>query len=208
MKNILSAFGILILMLISLSCNNTSKFEERFSGKELKAVLLTEKSLPHGAKIEDCKVIQGKLPLALLQNEYKSVRDNVNKARLDYRTCLTRGLNTAAQKNVDMLNEIQMLIQEKSQSLEASSQEFIFVMATVKERSTNKNVLTGYIAVFDPETLEKVDFIQVNRPLYNNAVMVTEALNGTLSDPTANDETESLKSDNPIVNFILGCEPK
>ena len=195
-------------MLLFMGCNNSSKFEGNFNGDTLKAVQITEKSLPRGTKIEDCKVVKGKLPLALMETEYKSVRDKVNKARLDYRSCVTRGLNAAAQKNVETLVEIQNLIRDKSEALESTSPEYLFVLAKVKERSAKKDGNYGYIAVFDSNTLEKVDLMQVTTPLFNNAVMVTEALDSTLSDPTSNVAVTSLKSKNPIVEFIMSCNPK
>lgn len=195
-------------MALCIGCSNGSKFEGNFSGNDLKAVKLTEKSLPGGAVMEDCRVVTEKLPLALLDTEYKSVRDKVNKARIDYRTCMTRGLDAAALKNVETLVEIQNLIQDKSRSLKASSPEYLFVLAKARESSAGKEGIYGYIGVFDPHTLEQVDFIQVTTPLLNNAVMQTEALNGTLANPTANSDGSSLKSDNPIVEFILSCTPK
>lgn len=206
MKSKIKYFVIIILTGILIGCSNGSKFEVQFSGDELKAVQITEKSLPRGAKIEDCQVVKGKLPLALLETEYKSVRDKVNKARLDYRSCITRGLNAAAQKNVETLQEIQNMIRAKSEALESTSSDYIFVLAKVRERAANKDF--GYITVFDSKTLEKVDLIQVTTPIFNNAVMATEALDGTLSDPSANTDISSLKSKNPIVEFILGCNPK
>ena len=198
----------IILMVMFVGCGNGSKFEDNFSGDDLKAVKITEKSLPRGAKIEECQVVKGKFPLALMDTEYKSVRDKVNKARLDYRSCVTRGLNEAAQKNAATLEEVQNLIREKSKTLEAASPEYLFVLAKVKERSANKDGLFGYIGVFDSKTMEKVDIIQVTTPVFNNAVMATEAVDGTLGDPASTGDATSLKSDNPIVEFILGCTPK
>lgn len=208
MKNEIKCLMVISLMMIFMGCGNGSKIEENFSGDDLKAVQITERSLPRGAKIEDCQVVKSKLPLALLETEYKSVRDKVNKARLDYRSCITRGLNEAANKNVETLVEIQNMILEKSKALESASTEYLFVLAKVKERSTNINGLYGYIAIFDSKTLEKVDIMQVTTPLFNNAVMLTEALDGTLSDPSAIYDSTSLNSNNPIVKFILGCNPK
>lgn len=208
MNNIIKCLGCVILAAIFMGCGNGSKFDGNFSGDELKAVQITEKSLPRGAKIEDCKVVKAKLPLALLDTEFKSVRDNVNKARLDYRACITRGLNEAAQKNVETLAEIQNLILEKSETLESASPEYLFVLVKVRERSATKEDVFGYIAVFDPKTMEKVDIIQVTTPVFNNAVMVTEALDGTLSDPASNGDIATLKTDSPIVEFILSCTPK
>lgn len=209
MKSFTKILGITILMFTLFGCSKGSKFDDKFSGDDLKAVKITEKLLPKGAEIEDCEVVRGKLPLALLEDKYKNTRDLVNKARIDYRTCMTRGLNDAAQKNVETLAKTQDQIREKSRSLEESSPEHMFVLAKVKEkRSNNKEGLTGYIAVFDAGTLEKVDMMQVTTPLYNNAVMVTEALNGRLADPSSGAESTSLKSDNPVVAFILGCTPK
>lgn len=198
----------MIIIVLLVGCGNSSKFEGQYSGEDLKAVLITEKSLPRGAKIEDCKVVRGKLPLALMESEYKSIRDKVNKTRLDYRSCLTRGLDAAAQKNAKALADIQTLIQEKSISLASTSPEYLFVLANVEERGASNRGPVGYITVFDPESMEKVDMMQVTRPLYNNAVMVTEAINGALSDPVATTDAASLKCDNPVVEFILGCNPK
>lgn len=209
MKNLIKNIGSIIFIVIFISCSNNSKFEGNFSGDELKAVKITEKSLPRGAKIEDIQVVKEKLPLALMETEYKSVRDRVYKARLDYRACMTRGLNAAAQKNAETLVEIQNIIREKAETLESASPQYLFVLAKTKERaSNNEEKLFGYIAVFDSNTLEKVDFMPVTTPLYNNAVMIAEALNGTLSNPSSTGDSESLKIENPVVQFIVNCTPK
>lgn len=207
MKNNLKSILCLILTAVLIGCGKTSNFENQFSGDDLKAVLIMEKSLPRGSRIEECKVVKGKLPLACMETEYKLIRDEAYKARLDYRACVTRGLESAAKKNVDLLVELQNTIREKSESLNSSSPEYLFVLAKVKER-TGKSGLSGYITILDAKTLEKVKTLQVTTPLYNNAVMVTEALNGTLANPTYTGDASSVKSDNPIVNFILSCNPK
>ena len=79
-------------------------------------------------------------------------------------------------------------------------------MANVKEKERRDGHSTGIIAIYDQTNLEQVDLIQVTTPLYNNAVMVTEALSGTLVNP--GQDKENLKSDNPVVNFILHSHPK
>lgn len=201
-------FAIVALFsLLMVSCGGGSvKIDSNLSSEEAQAVLKTEKSLPGGAKMESYQVVKSKLPLALLESEYKSYRDKANKARIDYRTNITRGLDQVAQKNLETLKDLQTDIVEKSANLESTSPEYIFVLADVKERERRDGKLSGYISIFDPQNLEQVDLIQVTTPLYNNAVMVTEALQGTLSNPTQDEENP--KSSNPVVNFILQSNPK
>lgn len=206
MKNLSLIFASIFFMM-AVSCSiNSVKIDQTLSKEEAQAVVNTEKSLPRSAKIESYEVVKLKLPLSLLESEYKSYRDQVNKARIDYRTNMTRGLKQVAEKNIETLINIQNAIVEKSGSIESSSPEYIFVLANVKERERKDGKLSGYIAVYDQTNLEQVDLIQITTPLYNNAVMVTEALDGTLADP--NQDIQNIKSSNPIVNFILKSNPK
>lgn len=189
------------------SCGTGSvKIDPNLSSEEAQAVVKTEKSLPRSAKIESYEVVKSTLPLAMLENEYKGIRDQVNKARLDYRTNLTRGLQQVAEKNVETLQTIQKQIVEKSAAIANSSPEYIFVLTKVKEGERRDGKLSGYIAIYDPANIEQVDLVQVTTPLYNNAVMMTEALNGTLSNPAS--DNENITSMNPVVNFILSSNPK
>lgn len=199
------AIGILIT-----SCGGGSvKIDPNLSEQEVKALVATEKSLPRGSKIQSYEVVKSTLPLALLENEYKNLRDQAYKARIDYRTNMTRGLQQVAQKNVETLQNIQNTIVENCSRLQSSSPQYIFVLAEVKEKERRDGKTTGFIAVYDPENLEQVDLIQVTTPLYNNAVMITEALDGTLANPVQDpDITQTLKSTDPIVNFILNSNPK
>lgn len=203
-------FYLFLICLIGLtlaSCGSGSvKIDPNLSSDEAQAVVKTEKSLPRTAKIESYEVVKSTLPLALLDNEYKGLRDQANKARIDYRTNMTRGLQQVAEKNIQTLQNIQNTIVEKSSNLQANSPEYIFVLAQVMERERKDGKLSGFIAIYDPNNLQQVDFLQVTTPLYNNAVMVTEALNGVLANP--NPDNENLKSSNPVVNFILNSNPK
>lgn len=204
-------FSIIItaFVLFMASCGGSMKIDNNLSSDEAKAVVATEKSLPRGVKIESYEVVKSKLPLALLESEYKNMRDKINKAQIDYKTNMTRGLQEVAQKNLETIKNCQVEIAEKAANLNATSPEYIFVLASVKESQRKDGKLTGVITIFDPSTLEKVDFIQVTTPLFNNAVMVTKALEGSLANPTDNFlSNENLESTNPVVNFILHSNPK
>ena len=202
--------GFLLISIVALAmaaCGGGSvKIDPNLSPEEAEAVLKTEKSLPRGAIIESYEVVNATLPLALLESEYKGLRDQAYKARIDYRTNMTRGLQQVAQKNVETLQNIQNTIVEKSASMESNSPKYIFVLANVKEKERKDGNLSGFIAVFDPSTVELVDLVQVTTPLYNNAVMMTEALNGTLINP--NQDLDNISSSNTVVNFILNASPK
>lgn len=199
-----------IFALFMASCGGSSvKVDENLASDEAKAVATTEKSLPRGDKIESYEVVKEKLPLALLEPEYKTLRDKVNKAQIDYRTNMTRGLQQVAQKNLETLQNIQSEIMEKASNLESSSPEYIFVLANVKEKIRKDGNLTGFISIFDSQTLEQVDLVQVTTPLFNNAVMVSKALDGSLANPENNFQAgEKISSSNPVVNFILKSNPK
>ena len=198
---------VVIMAFVLASCGGgTVKIDPNLSSEEAQAVVKTEKSLPRGVRIESYEVVKTTLPLALLENEYKNLRDQANKARLDYRTNMTRGLHQVAQKNIETLQNIQNTIVEKSANIDSISPEYIFVLAYVKERERRDGKQTAYIAVYDLTNLDQVDLIQVTTPLYNNAVMVTEALDGTLINPSQ--DNINLKSNNPVVNFILDSDPK
>ena len=207
MRKITLFIGGLIGFLLTSCGGGSVKIAEGLSPEEAQAVIKTEKSLPAGAKIENYQVVTSTLPLAIMETEYKSYRDAAYKARLDYRTNMTRGLTQVAEKNLATLQEIQNDIISKDEALKSQSPEYIFVLANVKERSRNDGNLTGFISIFDPQNLEPVDLIQVTTPLYNNAVMVTEALEGTLANPQPT-SPGNLKTTNPIVDFILKSSPK
>lgn len=199
----------MIASLLLFSCGSSVKTDPNLSKEESEAVVKTEKSLPRGDKMVSYEVVKEKLPLAILEAEYKAYRDQAYKAQLDYRACMTRGLNEAAQKNIEILKNIQNSIVEKSQNLESQSPEYIFVLAEVKERNHRDGKLSGFIAIYDSTTLERVDLIQVTTPLYKNAVMVTQALDGKLTDPTKNNmDSNDVSSSNPVVEFILTSNPK
>lgn len=212
MKKLISKSLLALLVGIGLtSCGGggAAKLDPNMSDRDRKVVEKTEKSLSRGDVIENVSVVTCKLPLALLEPEYKGTRDQVNKARLDYVNCLKRGLEQPAQKQLQILSEIQKGIVEKNANLSGTSPDYIFVLADVKERSRRDGNLSGYIAVYDASNLEEVDLIQVTKPLYNNAVMVTEALQGSLDNPdTFSQDSANVKSDNPVVNFILQSHPK
>ena len=211
MKNltIKTCFAILFVAIMA-SCGGSSvNIDPNLDDQERDAVIKTEKSLPRGDKIEEYSVVKSKLPLALLATEYKGVRDQVNKAKLDYVNCMKRGLEGPAQKNLEQLSLIQDEIRAKESSINLSSPEYLFVLASVKERERRDGQLTGYIAVYNPETLEQIDLVQVTTPVFNNAVMMTEALLGVLNNPENFSDTHSnMNSENPVVNFILHSNPK
>lgn len=196
-----------IYAMIMASCGTGSiKTDESMTQEESQAVIKTEKSLPRGAKMESYEVVKTTMPLALLDTEYKSLRDQANKARIDYRVNMTRGLQSMAEKNIQTLQRIQDLIVEKSANIDSTSPEYIFVLANVKEKERQDGNLSGYIAIYDIPDIEQVDLIQVTTPLYNNAVMMTEAMEGIWENPAS--QIENLNSSNPIVNFILNSHPK
>ena len=207
MKKICLLLSVVLILGIT-SCGNSSvKIDENLSKEEARAVVKTEKSLPRGSQIIDYQVVKTHLPLALLDTEYKNLRDQVFKARIDYRANVARGLKDYAQRNLETLKGIQSQIVYKDSSLTSGSPLYMFVLANVKEPTRKDGKDSGYIAIFDQETLDMVDLIQVTQPLYNNAVMVTEALNGTLANPDPT-PVEKLKFSNPVVEFILNSNPK
>ena len=206
MKRYRYIISIIIGIMLS-SCGKSSvKIDPNLSPEETQAVINTDRSLPADAQIESYQVVKSTLPLEMMEKEYKTFRDEANKARIDYRTNMTRGLQQVAKKNLETLENIQNTIREKSSNINASSPEYIFVLANVKEAERKDGALTGYIAIYDKSNLEQVGLIQVTTPLYNNAVMVTQALDGTLIDPSH--DNENLKSSNPVANFILNTNPK
>lgn len=198
--------GMVFLMLTACS-RSSVKIDDSLTPQQAKAVLTTEQSLSSGDEIVDYKVVEGTLPLAMLESEYKGVRDRVNKARIDYRTNITRNLQSVAQQNLATLTEIQSMIVEKDSALTAMSPQYIFVLAQVNEKSRRDGNTTGFIGIYDAENVQQLDFVQVTTPLYNNAVMVAEALNGTLVNPNP-EAPDALETSNPVVDFILHSSPK
>lgn len=209
MRNCWKFIGAFVVLLGMVSCGGSVKIDPNLSKEEAQAVVMTEKSLPTGDKMVSYQVVKEKLPLALMDSEYKSYRDQAYKAQLDYRACVTRGLTEAAQKNVEILQGLQSSIREKSKQLESQSPEYIFVLAEVKERTRRDGKNSSFIGVYDPETMQQVDLIQATTPVYKNAVMVTQALDGTLCDPAKADPApDQISSTNPVVQFVLSSNPK
>ncbi|MCH5224689.1 MAG: hypothetical protein J1D77_01775 [Muribaculaceae bacterium] len=202
-------FFAIAIGITSCGGGSSASSDPNLNAQEREVVVKTEKSLPKGDKLENYKIVTSSLPLALLDDEYKSTRDQVFKARLDYINCIKRGLDSHAQKNLETLQEIQKQIGEKEENLKSTSPNYIFVLAEVKERTRRDGKLSGFIAIYDPENLEQVDLVQVTTPLYKNAEMMTEALDGTLADPaTFSKDPSELTSSNPVVEFILRSNPK
>lgn len=210
LKSFIKSGLILLLGLIMCSCGGSSiKIDPNLSPEEKEAVVKTEKSLPHGDKMVNYTIVKSTLPLALLDQEYKNMRDQVFKYRLDYINCMKRGLEAPAQKNLENLAQIQNIILEKSAALESASPQYIFVLAEVKERTRRDGKVSAFIAIYDSSTLQQTDLIQITTPIFKNAEMVTEALDGTLANPeTFSNNPSELNSSNPIVNFILHSNPK
>lgn len=159
----------------------------------------------------DHQVVSGQFPAEMMADAFKAYRDAVFKAQLDYRACQTRGLKAGMEKAVATIAECQAGIKSKVEELEKvqANAEHLFVLATIEEKGRTGKIHSGLIVVFNPETLDMEQWVPITTPVQNNAVLITNAVNGSLIDNgmEANQDLASVAT-NPIVKFILQSSAK
>ena len=213
MKGFLRTGYVTIMTLLLASCVKSSvQLDPDLTENEKKAVLATEKSVSHLGSITEYEVFTAKVPAAMFDDKFKPYRDAVYKAALDYRACMTRGLDMAAQQQVERLETYQSDVVALAEEIEGASPEYLIVLAEVKEKRRNEGKVTGVVAVFDPSIMQMVEWREVTTPLVNNALMIAEAEDGMLVECSINTPVDNSaiisKIANPVVRFILKVDPK
>ena len=208
MKNLfLISFLIMAAMLLSCSSGKGDSQED-------KAVSYVKKRLERNTKMVDYQVVKGQMPLEMMADELKSYRDIVFKARLDYNTCKVRSLQAGMDMALAKIKECQDGIKGIADELAKTQAggEHIFVLATLEEKSVLGKRQSSLIAGLNPETMEIEKWVPVTTPVKNNAIMVANAMNGSLLDDgmDSNENVDKLAdaTENPIVRFILKSTAK
>lgn len=208
MKFTVFTLSLTTLVLLTISCSGSSvRLDPSLSEAEQNAVILTDDLLPSGCEITEYEVMEASYPVALRDAEFKKYRDEANKAALDYRTCMTRGLKEAAEGKKRDLETIGTLVNSKVQETEDSGNQYIIVLAKVKEKN-RKDKITGIVSVFDASTLQKIEFREITTPVVNNAIMISEATAGTLVENSISGDHAGTGKGDKITEFILSVDPK
>lgn len=202
-----------LLVLTGLILTSCSSKSGKFSNiKEEKAVDYVRKNLKKQGRLIDYQIVNGPMPIELMPDEFKSYRDAVYKAQLDYRACKVRGLNAGMEKAVNTIAECQEEIKSKIEDMPRDTNSYIMVLATVQENSAARGRKSNVIAVFNAETLNMEKWATVTTPIQNNAILIANALGGTLLSygMDMNHNLDSLASavTSPVVQFILRSTPK
>ena len=174
---------------------------------EEKAVNYVKKQTKKQGKLVDYQIVNGQWPMEMMADEFKAYRDAVFKAQLDYRACQVRGLKAGMEKAVATIAECQEGVKGKVEELSKTQAggEHLFVLGTVERKGSHSQV--GIVVMFNPETMEMEKWETVTTPIQNNAVLLTNALSGSLLDYSMSQSPnlDSLANavTDPVVKFIL-----
>lgn len=206
---------ILPLLMLLISCGRASNSEEAdtvktLSPREKEMVNIVSVQLPRGEKLEDFRIVECKIPIELYAKKFKTERDSLLKAGLDFNSSKTRGLTEGEEKAKIIIDNIQKNIIERVKKYDAAaSGECLFLLGTVSQmKSMGSRYLL--IAGYNPNTMQRKFWEQVTLALQNNAQMIVNALEGNLFDYAIETihEPEDLADDvsNPVVKFILEAD--
>lgn len=205
----MKTLNLILICLIVAACSPNANSNDY--GENAWMMTQLTKSLNRKAKIKECKVLTAPLPIAVLNPDaFKSHRDAVYKASLDYNSCKVRGIQMGMDKALATIAECQTQIEKRASELQAAAalKDYIIALATVEEN----NSLSAIIAAFDPETKEMVEWEILTTPIQNTAALIINAAHGSLEqyglerehdlDSLANTVSDS------IVKFILTSHAK
>ena len=205
-------FLLLIMTAVVSSCSSGSS--PKGESQEGRAVSYVKKHLERNTKLVDYQVVKGQMPIEMMADELKNYRDIVFKARLDYGACKVRGLAAGMEQALAKIKQCQEGINGIADELAKTqaNSEHIFVLATIEEKSALGKRQSNLIAVLNPETMEIEKWVPVTTPVKNNAIIVANAMNGSLLDDgmDSNENVGKLAdaTENPIVRFILKSTAK
>ena len=149
------------------------------------------------------------MPVAILEQPFLNLRNDVFKAGLDYRTCQTRGLTAAMEMQEQKLEEArhQILTTEKVLEENVGMDESVIALAKVKSSKSVSGELQSLIVVFDPQTMEPREWIWVTAPVQNTVALVTCANDNTLAEYAKEQNHDSAilasKVSDPVLKFAL-----
>ena len=216
MKKIIS-FASMFLLLLVTSCSNggnTQTDNADLSPKERDALKHTIDKLNSHEELESFEIVEGKMPVELMTDEFKKYRDDVFKTGMDYNNCLKRGLQDEADKQAQKLLRYQEEILVKAtewQEGTGGTSNYLFVLATIKDSSNTTHPLSKVISVYNPVTMQHDFWMPLTTPIVNNAALILNAVNGSLLEYATNPayETKALADsiNNPVLKFIFDADP-
>lgn len=208
--------GKLSLLLLAgallVSCGNSKVvIDPDTPENEARAVNYVADHLSRGQEIIDYKVVIGDFPLALEDGRMKGLRDDVNKALLDYRACVTRNLTEAATQNLAKVDAISQQLRDII-AKDNSKDRYLIVLARIKEKRLAHGAVTGIVAVFDTSGNKLVEYREVTAPVANNALMLELASRNDLGSIIFNDtqlmRQVAMTSTDQVNSFILSVDAK
>lgn len=212
MKKFVFVLAFISSIFLAACSNGTSSDNSSDGSDSDKAVNYVKKHLERGEKLVGYEIVTGTLPVAVEPDAFKSIRDAVNKANLDYQTCKVRGLETGMQKALQTLETCQEEIKSKLKNMDKDESQYEIVLATIHKNGMPEDHNTGLIVAFNPETQKMEKWIIVTTPIQNTAVLLAYAENGDLSQfgITGSPDTNGLanKVSDPVMKFILTTTAK
>lgn len=201
---------ILILAFVALIISSCTGGAPTDGGAEAIALYYVKSQLKRTAEVTDYTMLTAPLSPAVNADAFKAYRDAVNKARLDYSTCQVRGIQMGMDKALATIESAQTDVKALADQLSlADTVNHVIVLATLKE---NSGLTSQLIAVFNPSTIEPELWLPVTTPVQNNAILIANALHGTLLDyamtPAQNLDSLAATVADPVVQFILRSNPK
>lgn len=175
--NIKYLFVTITIALLSITACKPARDNRGLSENRITALDLVESSLDSGDELVSWNFFEQPLPLWIDTDKYKSVRDAVNKAQLDYRNCEKRGIAAGQRQAMAKLEACQEIINEATQANAEKTSSSLIVIAKIKRRNSLEYNL---IVAFNPETMKPEQWLPVTTPVRNNAIMFMNAVNGDL----------------------------
>ncbi|MCH5232089.1 MAG: hypothetical protein J1E78_00520 [Muribaculaceae bacterium] len=210
MKYILQSlyFGVCVIM---AACVNSGpeKTDPNLTEQQRTAVAYVRTHLNRGESMESYSVAELPEPACLIEQPFLNLRNDVNKAGIDWQSCKTRGIESGMVANDKKIEECcqQILDLDKELQNKIGEKNSIIVMARIKTGQSRDGEPRGLVVVFDPKTMEPTDWIVVTTPVQNSVAMVINAKEGTL-DEYAKDRNHDFKAmaqkeKNPVLKFVL-----
>ena len=199
-----------LLCVVITSC--TSDADLKKYGDDAWMMKTIRKHFAKKSEITDCVFLTSPMPLELVcSGPFKSYRDAVYKAALDYRACKTRGLGQAMEKSLLKIGEYQNLAASRLPAIIEENDRTEFRIALITA-DNGHNPPKSIIAVFDPATKQMVGWETVTVPIQNTAAFIVNVERGSLVQYSLNgsQNLDSLAAvvDNPVTKFILTSHAK
>lgn len=212
MKNILKNTTTVLLFFLLTACGgnkDNNKDDNNLTPLQNQAVTYVRKHLNKGEKLEDYKIVEEKMPAAIIVQPFKNLRNTVFKAGLDYQSCKTRGLDAGmkmAENNIENAR-LQILSTLKTLEQNLGDSKSLIVLARLKTSKSHDGSLRSLIVVFDPENMEVKEWLPVTTPIQNTVALVVCAQDNIFAE-YAKEQNHDLgflvdKVSNPVLKFVL-----